>query len=148
MLRGFFNEFFSGVYLSDPPKDRCKKLATYLLPQSEHRQYNFALLDLGRQICRYTDPRCGDCPVVPSCDYFNQKKAKGIRDLPGRYHVGIAEKVRAKRLAKGLSLHRLAASAGLSKLTLIRIESGRSSPRPQTLAKLARALNISVEDIA
>ena len=130
-----------------PSREQMQELANCLLSHSKHRQYNFGLLDLGRQICRYVEPRCGNCPLASVCDFFNQAKATGIRETPGRYHTGIAEEVKTLRLDKGLSLQRLAEAAGVSKLTVIRIEAGRSSPRRETLAKLAQALNVSIEEL-
>jgi DNA-binding XRE family transcriptional regulator len=51
--------------------------------------------------------------------------------------------LRKIRKEKGLSLVAVARQAGLSKLTVIRIESGRSHPLPRTVQKLAAALGIS-----
>jgi len=46
------------------------------------------------------------------------------------------------RKERGIGLAKLAYLAGVSKLTIIRIESGKTSPRPETMAKLAAALGI------
>ena len=46
-----------------------REVATHLLPKDSHRKYNYGLLDLGRLICRYTDPRCGECPLASVCTY-------------------------------------------------------------------------------
>jgi len=36
------------------------------------RAFNFALLDLGAQICTSEAPNCVDCPIVTSCRYADQ----------------------------------------------------------------------------
>ena len=43
------------------------ELADRLTPDVEFRAYNYALLDLGMQICRPARPRCVDCPLLPMC---------------------------------------------------------------------------------
>ena len=55
--------------------------------------------------------------------------------------------LRAWRDRRGLSLHELADRAGVSYVTIARIESGRMSPTVTTLEKLAQALGITVRDL-
>jgi A/G-specific adenine glycosylase len=43
-------------------------LATALLPTSHVKEYNWALLDLGRTVCK-KKPRCEICPLNAICDY-------------------------------------------------------------------------------
>lgn len=50
------------------------------------------------------------------------------------------------RLRRGLSLHGLADAAGVSYVTIVRIEQGRMSPTVALLEKLAPALGITVRD--
>ena len=51
------------------------------------------------------------------------------------------------REAGGYSIQRLADRAGVSRMTVFRIESGRSSPTVAVLEKLTRALTIEVRDL-
>jgi transcriptional regulator with XRE-family HTH domain len=55
--------------------------------------------------------------------------------------------VRAWRQRRGLSLRRLGERAGVSYVTIAKIESGRMSPTVATLEKLARALGIAARDL-
>jgi transcriptional regulator with XRE-family HTH domain len=50
-------------------------------------------------------------------------------------------------LQHGIPLARLAARAGVSNLTIINIEHGRTRPRPETVKKLAGALGVSPEKL-
>lgn len=43
--------------------------ARELVPPAKAREYNLAILDLGRLVCRPTNPRCDVCPVRAICDY-------------------------------------------------------------------------------
>lgn len=55
--------------------------------------------------------------------------------------------LREWRERRGLSLHALADRAGVSFVTIARIEGKRMSPTVSTLEKLARALGIPVRDL-
>ena len=50
------------------------------------------------------------------------------------------------RERRGLSLHNLAERAGVSHVTIVRIEQGRMSPTVALLEKLAKALEISIRE--
>lgn len=52
-----------------PSLSAVQEVADLLLDTSEHRQFNWALLDLGAVVCRYDRPRCPDCPLAGLCDY-------------------------------------------------------------------------------
>lgn len=54
--------------------------------------------------------------------------------------------LRQWRERRGLSLHKLAEKAGVSYVTIVRIEQGRMSPTVALLEKLAAALGISVRE--
>ena len=131
-----------------PSQDLFQELADQLLPTTDHKDYNFALLDLGAMVCRYVEPRCDDCPLNTICDYRQQYSAGLIREPPGRYQTPSALNLRRIRLEKGFSLRTLAYAAKVSKLTIIRIESGKSTPNNRTLEKLADALGVSVSTLA
>ena len=55
--------------------------------------------------------------------------------------------LRAWRTRRRLSLHALAEQAGVSYVTITRIENGRMSPTVALLEKLAPALGIRVRDL-
>ena len=134
-----------------PPRPSGKLLdgfAQNLLPKDDHREYNYGLLDLGRTVCRYVDPKCGECPLASDCDYFVRTNEVRTDAATGSGPVGPPSRLRTVRRRRGLSLKRLAEIANVSKLTVIRIEAGRTSPRRETLEKLGRALNVSPEELS
>jgi A/G-specific adenine glycosylase len=124
-----------------------QEVADALVPHEAHRQYNFALLDLGGLVCRYADPLHEECPLKDICDYYQQKKGGLIREEPARYETASGAKLRIVRRQKGFALTRLAKLSGISKLTIIRIESGKTSPRPETLRKLAAVLDVELDQL-
>ena len=129
-----------------PSWTMLREVAQVLLPKEEHREYNYGLLDLGRLICRYSDPRCGECPLSSVCD-FSRSSGDVTAQVMEDDSAAPPNRLRAIRRDKGLSLKRLAEAARVSKLTVIRIETGRTSPRPETLRKLARVLCVRPEEL-
>ena len=125
-----------------PSKTELNEVAKQLLPLGKHQEYNYGLLDLGRLVCRYTNPKCNVCPLSSICDFPGKSIAEhgGVEstDPSGSIH----SKLKIARQQNGLSLQRLAELAGISKLTVIRIESGKSTPRRETLKRLAIALQV------
>ena len=105
--------------------------ADRLLPNHLHREYNFAILDLGALVCRPSHPQCHACPLTSLCDYYHS-------NLPSRDRS--SSRVRELRIERRMSLTGLALASGVSKMTIINIEAGRTSPRPDTIMKLAGAL--------
>ena len=130
-----------------PSKTTLNEVAQRLLPVERHREYNYGLLDLGRLVCRYADPKCGICPLNSVCDYSVKSSAENIWGELKRPSDDPKSKLKMVRHNSGLSLQRLAELAGVSKLTVIRIESGISSPRYETLEKLARALQVPPDEL-
>lgn len=61
-------------------------------------------------------------------------------------HVGRA--IRRKRLAAGLSLDKLAAAAGVSKVCVWEIENLRTNPSFFIVRNIARALSVSLDSLA
>jgi DNA-binding XRE family transcriptional regulator len=55
-------------------------------------------------------------------------------------------RLRALRLRAGLSQHKLAVLAGLTRDGLAKLEAGRGQPRWQTVQALADALGVSLDD--
>ena len=88
-----------------------------------------------------------ECPLTSICAYYNQNKGRLIKEAPGRYETAIGMKLRKLREEKGFGLAKLAHTAGVSKLTIIRIESGKTSPRPRTIDKLAAALEVAPDQL-
>ena len=50
-------------------------LIDLITPQHSCRQFNYAVLDLGRNICR-SKPLCPICPVYIKCYYYNHRKER------------------------------------------------------------------------
>ena len=61
--------------------------------------------------------------------------------------VDSISKLAQVRRKKGLSQVRLAELSGVSRITISRIESGKESPRVQTLQTLSRVLKVKLTDI-
>ena len=86
---------------------------------------------------RPAPPRCASCAdPLPKRSRGGRCPACVAAD-PG---APFAERLRALRLAAGLTGARLAARAGLSYTTIRNYEGGRGRPRPRLLAALARVL--------
>ena len=134
------------VFQKDLPErsnaNLLQNLADAILPEKAHREFNFALLDLGALVCRYVKPNCNLCPLVNICDYAN------LQQGPPEAKKPLTSRVRQTRMEKNLSLVKLAQKAKVSKLTIINIEAGRTNPRPDTLRKLAEALDVPMDVLA
>ena len=131
-----------------PTKTMLREVAQDLLPEERHRDYNYGLLDLGRLICKYADPRCGECPLTSVCDFYNRSTGELAQQAARENMAAFPNKLRAIRRSRGLSLKRLAEIAKVSKLTVIRIEAGRTSPRRETLEKLGKALQVCPDELS
>jgi len=59
----------------------------------------------------------------------------------------MTSKLRALREQRVLSLTDLAQLAGVNRVTIHRIETGKQKAMPRTLRKLAEALQVSVEEL-
>ncbi|MBA7699718.1 Endonuclease III [subsurface metagenome] len=128
---------FQDQLVKIPNRATIQNIVDDLLPENGHRNFNFALLDLGSLICRPTRPSCYKCPLQRWCDY-----ARIPQD------TRLSGRLRGLRQARQLSLLELAKKAGVTKLTIINMEAGRTYPRKETLRKIARVLDLSIEDIA
>ena len=124
-----------------PTRNQFIQTAETLLPESDYREYNYGLLDLGRRVCRYTAPQCVQCPLNTICDFYGVNFTSK-RDFPivGSTRRSTMTMIRKDR---GMSLQKLAVLAGLSKNTVIRFEAGKTNPRPQTVRSIARVLGVS-----
>ena len=139
---------FRNTLTPRPTSAALHELARVLLPEEGHREYNYGLLDLGRQVCTYVDPRCAECPLTSQCDFYNLLSGLGDQQIGEGTRAAYSSNLRAIRQGRGLSLKRLAETANLSKLTVINIEAGRTSPRRRTLEKLAQALKVRPEELS
>lgn len=77
------NRILSRVFAIDfgtqPHKNqRAWELAETIIPDDKAREFNWALLDLGRTIC-IPDPKCEICPLVSVCEYARSAKAGTLR---------------------------------------------------------------------
>ena len=122
-------------------------VAQHLLPANNHREYNYGLLDLGRLVCRYVNPKCNVCPLNTVCDFLAHTGPRPVECESMDPRGNTRSKLKTARRERGLSLRRLAELAGVSKLTVIRIESGKTNPRHETLEKLAVALEIELHEL-
>lgn len=60
----------------------------------------------------------------------------------------LGKQIRKRRERLGLSTHRLAAKAGITQPTVIRIEQGKfAAPRPDKLARIAAVLELELADL-
>ncbi len=114
-------------------------VADVLLFKEAHREFNFALLDLGNLVCRYSNPRHRECPLKDMCDFYKQESQSGKQRPP-------ASRLRAMRSAMGIGLAQFAKESGISKLTIVNIEAGRTTPQPETIKRLAAVLKVGPEE--
>ncbi len=131
-----------------PSQRILREVAQFLLPKVRHRDYNYGLLDLGRLICRYADPRCGECPLTSLCDFYSKSAGELSSRIVRESKASYASRLREIRRSRGLSQRRLAEIANVSKLTIIRIETGKTSPRQETLQKLGKALQVCPSELS
>lgn len=57
------------------------------------------------------------------------------------------EKMNLLLAKKGMLLKNLCEKSGVGEITLRKIRQGKSTPKPVTVGKIAKALNVNVEDI-
>ena len=138
---------FQNVLPHRPSQSLLQELADWLVADESHVTYNLGLLDLGALICRYVGSFCKKCLLASICDYYDRNKARLIKEEPSRYETAIGIRLRKVRKEKGIGLAKLAQLAKVSKLTIIRIESGKTSPKPETISKLAAALQIEPDQL-
>jgi XRE family aerobic/anaerobic benzoate catabolism transcriptional regulator len=74
-----------------------------------------------------------------------RSRIKGAQEAAYLRHV--AERIREQRRAKGLSLRELAEAAGVSDRYVAHLESGKGNVSILVLRKLARALDVPMEDL-
>lgn len=118
-----------------PSPPVLQAVADAVFPRRAHREFNFGMLDLGALVCRYVRPKCDECPLSVICDLYGSDCSTDREVFHSR--------LREIRLANKMSLAELAKKSGVSKLTIINIEAGRTTPRPETIQRLTVALGVS-----
>ncbi len=78
------------------------------------------------------------------CDSSYQPRVEAVA-AAGMQSLG--KRLRAIRETAGMTQSELATSAGIGRVTEVRIENGEQSPRYETLLAIARALKRPVEDL-
>lgn len=56
-------------------------------------------------------------------------------------------RLRTLRRRRGWTQRELAEAAGVAKITVARLETGAQTPRPGTMAQIARALGVRITDV-
>ena len=61
-----------GIATGDKP-DKIEKQLMETLPKPQWGEIGMAISFLGRETCRPTNPKCGECVMNSVCDYFNSQ---------------------------------------------------------------------------
>ena len=75
---------------SSAGKKQIAAWAEFLTPETEARNYNSGIMELGQRICRKSSPRCEQCPVTDQCLSSCDPDA-GLIPVKGK-SIGITEK--------------------------------------------------------
>ncbi len=75
------------------------------------------------------------------------QKEQGVTMMQLVVSLGIGDRLRRLRRNRLLTQHGLAERAGVSHVTIARIETGQVEPRIDTLRKLAKALDIEPTEL-
>lgn len=69
-VKRIFERVFSIKFERDSHKKKSSwEIVSYALPENKIKQYNWALLDLGKSVCISSNPRCEICPLNTICDF-------------------------------------------------------------------------------
>ena len=68
-------------------------------------------------------------------------------DVDDGRRQAVAQRLKARRIEKGLSINELARQAGVAKSNLARLEAGDGNPSLETLWALSDALGINVREL-
>jgi A/G-specific adenine glycosylase len=66
----FITRVFAGLFESGIRPKEVWAAARIVLPDREHVGFNYAVLDFAGLVCRYGQPRCGDCVISELCDRY------------------------------------------------------------------------------
>lgn len=79
--------------------------------------------------------------------YCDPSYKQRVEAVAAKGRAAIGARIRSLRKAAGLTQEKLAAAAGVGRVTTARIESGEQSPRYKTLLALAAALGVESSDL-
>lgn len=79
--------------------------------------------------------------------YCDASYQKVVETIASEGSQSLGKRIRSIRESLGMTQSALAATAGIGRITEVRIENGEQSPRYETLMAIARALNKPLEDI-
>lgn len=144
-VKRVFGRVFKESLPSRPGRRLYQELADRLLPRDHHAAFNWGILDMGALVCRPTDPLHDQCPIAETCDWAASDD--GLEQDVCTVGAGLPARLRGVRHKRGLSLVELASRSGLSKKTIVNAEKGRSTPRRETIEKLAAALGVEPGDL-
>lgn len=79
MVDSNVNRILSRIYFGMNPiagniSSDVMQIAQNLLPNKEHRIFNFAMLDLGGTLCLPRNPKCTICPLSEMCKFAQKNK--------------------------------------------------------------------------
>lgn len=69
-VRRVYARAISGRFLAPNPSKRELKDVAKLLPEREGPRFSAALMELGALVCTAKNPRCAQCPLRPTCAWF------------------------------------------------------------------------------
>jgi transcriptional regulator with XRE-family HTH domain len=92
-------------------------------------------------------PACG-ADLGPAPNPLDYAPAPCLPCLAQRPRTPLGQRLRAHRIARGLSRKALAEQAGVGASGITPMERGERRPRPRTLRKLAEALGVEVGQLA
>lgn len=73
-VKRIFERIYSIDFGKAPHKKKISwKIVSEVLPEKNIKQYNWALLDLGKAVCTPASPKCIICPLKSICDYASKK---------------------------------------------------------------------------
>jgi len=71
---------FYGIMPKKPerPQDdpTIRTIIKKIMPETEFKEFNLALLDLAWELCKPRKPRCENCPIKAECKYFHELSQK------------------------------------------------------------------------
>lgn len=113
-------------------------------------QTNFESMELPNPYTIVVRSRKGATAEIPwdfarhYCDPSYRSRVETVA-AAGRQSIG--SRIRKLREATGVTQEELSSSAGIGRVTLVRIEKGEQSPRYETLVALSRALGLPLAEL-
>ncbi|UOY10002.1 hypothetical protein [Methanonatronarchaeum sp. AMET6-2] len=76
-VKRIYSRYFSIKTQGDIRKNQeIQEFAENIIPETNPRDYNLALLDFGAIICKKINPECTDCILNQKCEKFNSKQTE------------------------------------------------------------------------